>query len=169
MISTPLSLYLKLTQGHSSSFLLESVVGGERFGRYSFVGPAFRTLVRTAGPSGRSGDQMAGGGNLRGNPLDFIASYFNSASMPLCPGACPLLRWFGRLLWLRHRSPHRTQARRRAKPGGIGTPDILLLCEELAVIDNLADRLFLIVCRPSQTRRLCLGLCGAHRATGKPN
>ena len=32
------------------------------------------------------------------------------------------------------------------KPGGIGTPDILLLqCEELAVIDNLADRLFLIV------------------------
>ena len=32
------------------------------------------------------------------------------------------------------------------KPGGIGTPDIQLLqCEELAVIDNLSGRLYLIV------------------------
>ena len=37
-LDTPLSLYLKLTQGQPNSFLLESVVGGERFGRYSFVG-----------------------------------------------------------------------------------------------------------------------------------
>ena len=32
-LDTPLSLYLKLTQGKPLSFLLESVVGGERFGR----------------------------------------------------------------------------------------------------------------------------------------
>ena len=38
-LDTPLSLYLKLTQGGGAgSFLLESVVGGERFGRYSFIG-----------------------------------------------------------------------------------------------------------------------------------
>ena len=39
-LETPLSLYLKLTQAHGSSntFLLESVVGGERFGRYSIIG-----------------------------------------------------------------------------------------------------------------------------------
>ena len=40
-LDTPLSLYLKLTQdnhGGKNSFLLESVVGGERFGRYSFIG-----------------------------------------------------------------------------------------------------------------------------------
>ena len=34
-LDTPLSLYLKLTQGNPLSFLLESVVGGERFGRYA--------------------------------------------------------------------------------------------------------------------------------------
>ena len=45
-LDTPLSLYLKLTQGRPLSFLLESVVGGERFGRYSFVGLPARTLVR---------------------------------------------------------------------------------------------------------------------------
>lgn len=49
-LETPLSLYLKLAQaerGGANSFLLESVVGGERFGRYSFIGLPARTLVRT--------------------------------------------------------------------------------------------------------------------------
>ncbi|HBF51255.1 MAG TPA: anthranilate synthase component I, partial [Massilia sp.] len=40
-LETPLSLYLKLAQSQNTgknTFLLESVVGGERFGRYSFIG-----------------------------------------------------------------------------------------------------------------------------------
>ena len=59
-LETPLSLYLKLahqagpTAAHDPdngkySFLLESVVGGERFGRYSFIGLPARTLVRASG------------------------------------------------------------------------------------------------------------------------
>jgi anthranilate synthase component I len=43
-LDTPLSAYLKLAEG-PYSFLLESVVGGERFGRYSFIGlPAHSDL-----------------------------------------------------------------------------------------------------------------------------
>ena len=63
-LETPLSLYLKLAHSQSDpsasglgdgpnpgtfSFLLESVVGGERFGRYSFIGLPARTLVRASG------------------------------------------------------------------------------------------------------------------------
>ena len=51
-LETPLSLYLKLAYSKDSgqySFLLESVVGGERFGRYSFIGLPARTLVRSMG------------------------------------------------------------------------------------------------------------------------
>ena len=61
-LETPLSLYLKLTQNTLknnstkvnkyagyNSFLLESVVGGERFGRYSFIGLPARTLLRASG------------------------------------------------------------------------------------------------------------------------
>src|SRR5687767_8297205 len=36
-LDTPLSIYLKLAN-QPYSYLLESVVGGERFGRYSFIG-----------------------------------------------------------------------------------------------------------------------------------
>src|SRR4029079_18125545 len=49
-LETPLSLYLKLAHakgGGKLSFLLESVVGGERFGRYSFIGLPARTLLRS--------------------------------------------------------------------------------------------------------------------------
>ena len=51
-LETPLSLYLKLAHGRgdgANSFLLESVVGGERFGRYSFIGLPARTLLRASG------------------------------------------------------------------------------------------------------------------------
>lgn len=37
-LETPVSVYLKLTQAGQPSFLLESVEGGERVGRYSFIG-----------------------------------------------------------------------------------------------------------------------------------
>eukprot|EP01030_Chromulinospumella_sphaerica_P013962 gene13962-13750_t len=50
-LETPLTLYLKLAQatnGGKNSFLLESVKGGERFGRYSFIGlPASTVLLLT--------------------------------------------------------------------------------------------------------------------------
>ena len=51
-LETPLSLYLKLAHAKGDgrlSFLLESVVGGERFGRYSFIGLPARTFLRATG------------------------------------------------------------------------------------------------------------------------
>ena len=62
-LDTPLSLYLKLAN-EPYSYLLESVVGGERFGRYSFIGLPARTVLRMppsswitrVGGQGRSGE-----------------------------------------------------------------------------------------------------------------
>src|SRR5882757_834689 len=51
-LETPLTLYLKLAQPQhagKNTFLLESVVGGERFGRYSFIGLPATTLMRSYG------------------------------------------------------------------------------------------------------------------------
>src|SRR5690606_33732497 len=48
-LDTPLAIYLKLAhsgpQGGRMSCLMESVVGGERFGRYSFIGLPARTVI----------------------------------------------------------------------------------------------------------------------------
>ncbi|MGC4059779.1 MAG: anthranilate synthase component I [Aquabacterium sp.] len=145
-LDTPLSLYLKLTKGQPLSFLLESVVGGERFGRYSFVGLPARTLVRATGQQVEVVTDGQVVETFAGNPLDFIAQYqqrFKVAVPEGLPRFCGGLAGYFGYDTVRHIEPRLAKA---PKSGGIGTPDILLLqCEELAVIDNLADRLFLIV------------------------
>ena len=148
-LETPLSLYLKLARADgagASSFLLESVVGGERFGRYSFIGLPARTLLRA---SGMRTEVVTGGTVVEaddGNPLDFIAAWqkrFKVALRPGLPRFCGGLAGYFGYDAVRYIEPKLAAAK---KSGGIDMPDILLLqCEELAVIDNLSGRLYLIV------------------------
>jgi anthranilate synthase component 1 len=145
-LETPLSLYLKLVGGAKNGFLLESVVGGERFGRYSFIGLPARTLVRATG----SLCEVVTDGQVvethEGNPLDFIAAYqqrFKPALRPGLPRFCGGLAGYFGYDTVRFIEPKLAGT---VKPGGIGTPDMMLLqTEELAVIDNLSGRLYLIV------------------------
>ena len=82
----------------------------------------------------------------RGNPLDFIAEYqkrFKVALRPGMPRFCGGLAGYFGYDAVRYIEPKLAATH---KSGGIDTPDILLLqCEELAVIDNLSGRLYLIV------------------------
>ncbi len=145
-LETPLSLYLKLAGGRKHSFLLESVVGGERFGRYSFIGLPAKTLLRVH----RFVTEVVTDGAVverhDGNPLEFIAAYqqrFKVALRPGLPRFCGGLAGYFGYDAVRYIEPKLAQG---WKDGGIGTPDILLLqTEELAVIDNLSGRLYLIV------------------------
>ncbi|MDP1899613.1 MAG: anthranilate synthase component I [Rubrivivax sp.] len=145
-LETPLSLYLKLAGGSRHSFLLESVVGGERFGRYSFIGLPAKTLLRASGFRTEVVTEGVVVETFDGNPLDFIAQYqrrFKVALRPGLPRFCGGLAGYFGYDAVRYIEPRLAQT---WKGGGIATPDILLLqCEELAVIDNLSGRLYLIV------------------------
>jgi anthranilate synthase component 1 len=145
-LETPLSLYLKLAGGRKHSFLLESVVGGERFGRYSFIGLPAKTLLRASGFRTEVVTDDVVVETHEGNPLDFIASYqarFKVALRPGLPRFCGGLAGYFGYDAVRYIEP---KLAKTWKPGGIDTPDILLLqTEELAVIDNLSGRLYLIV------------------------
>ena len=148
-LETPLSLYLKLAYasgGGKHSFLLESVVGGERFGRYSFIGLPARTLLRATGFRTEVVTDGAVVEVHEGDPLEFIAQYQKRFKVALRPG---LPRFCGGLAGYFGYDAVRyieTKLAKTEKTGGIDTPDILLLqCEELAVIDNLSGRLYLIV------------------------
>jgi len=160
-LETPLSLYLKLAHVPSDgattdpdsgkySFLLESVVGGERFGRYSFIGLPARTLVRASGFGKDARTEVVTDGvvveSASGNPLDFIASYQKRFKVALRPG---LPRFCGGLAgYFGYDAVRYIEKKLEAScpPDELGCPDILLLqCEELAVIDNLSGKLYLIV------------------------
>ena len=153
-LETPLSLYLKLAFVHDAgrySFLLESVVGGERFGRYSFIGLPARTLVRSSGFGADTLTEVVTDGRVvesnRGdNPLDFISAYQQRFKVPLQPNMprfCGGLAGYFGYDTVRHIEPKLVAS---CPPDTLGCPDILLLqCEELAVIDNLSGKLFLMV------------------------
>src|SRR5512137_2695826 len=51
-LDTPLSLYLKLANV-PGTYLLESVIGGERFGRYSIIGLAAHERIEVSGGKAR--------------------------------------------------------------------------------------------------------------------
>lgn len=152
-LETPLSLYLKLAHAKDAgkySFLLESVVGGERFGRYSFIGLPARTLVRASGFGEDALSEVVRDGAVveaaKGNPLDFIAAYqkrFKVALRPGLPRFCGGLAGYFGYDAVRYIEKKLEQT---CPPDTLGCPDILLLqCEELAVIDNLSGKLYLIV------------------------
>ncbi|HEY1091172.1 MAG TPA: anthranilate synthase component I [Burkholderiaceae bacterium] len=152
-LETPLSLYLKLAHGRGDgkhSFLLESVVGGERFGRYSFIGLPARTLLRATGFGAEAKTEVVRDGAVietaHGNPLDFIATYQQRFKVALRPG---LPRFCGGLAgYFGYDAVRHIEKKLEAScpPDTLGCPDILLLqCEELAVIDNLSGKLYLIV------------------------
>ncbi len=159
-LETPLSLYLKLAHskdGGRYSFLLESVVGGERFGRYSFIGLPARTLVRASGFGPQAVTEVVRDGvvvetvrhadaGASRTPLDFIADYQQRFKVALRPG---LPRFCGGLAGYFGYDTVRYIEKKLEKtcpPDTLGCPDILLLqCEELAVIDNLSGKLYLIV------------------------
>ncbi len=152
-LETPLSLYLKLAHtkdGGKHSFLLESVVGGERFGRYSFIGLPARTLLRASGFGADARTEVVTDGQVVetavGNPLDFIAEYQKRFKVALRPG---LPRFCGGLAgYFGYDAVRYIEKKLEATcpPDTLGCPDVLLLqCEELAVIDNLSGKLYLIV------------------------
>ena len=152
-LETPLSLYLKLAHARGDgthSFLLESVVGGERFGRYSFIGLPARTLLRASGFGAAAKTEVVTDGQVvethAGSPLDVIADYqkrFKVALRPGLPRFCGgLAGYFGydAVRYIEKKLEH------SCPPDTLDCPDILLLqCEELAVIDNLSGKLYLIV------------------------
>lgn len=148
-LETPLTLYLKLAQTQNTgknTFLLESVVGGERFGRYSFIGLPASTLMRSYGMK----TEVVKNGKVvethEGNPLEFIDKFqsrYRVAVRPGMPRFCGgLAGYFGydTVRNIEKRLAHTTPK------DDLGLPDIqLLVTEELAVIDNLSGKLYLIV------------------------
>jgi anthranilate synthase component 1 len=148
-LETPLTLYLKLAQTQNAgknTFLLESVVGGERFGRYSFIGLPASTLMRSFG----NRIEVVKNGTVvettEGNPLDFIAQFQSRYKVALRPGMprfCGGLAGYFGYDAVRHVEKRLAHS---APKDDLGLPEIqLLVTEELAVIDNLSGKLYLIV------------------------
>src|SRR5687767_15262390 len=74
-LDTPLSIFLKLAN-RPGSYLLESVIGGERFGRYSNVGLPAREMLEVRGVVARLlRDGAEAERHVVADPLAFVHPY----------------------------------------------------------------------------------------------
>lgn len=143
-LDTPLSTYLKLAD-EPWTFLLESVQGGEKWGRYSIIGLPSHERIEVRGftiSHIRQGEciervEVA-------DPLAWIEAFQgrfrvpNLDDQPRFDGG--LVGYFG-YDTIRYIEP---RLRGVEKPDPLGVPDILLMvCDELVVFDNLSGRLTL--------------------------
>ena len=145
-LDTPLSLYLKLANA-PFSYLLESVQGGERFGRYSIIGlPAKTRIVANGFKVEVVQDDKVLEAHENTNALDFVKQFQARFKTPPYEG---LPRFTGGLAGYFGYETIRYIEKRLAetnKPDVIGTPDVLLMVsEEIAVVDNLSSKLYFIV------------------------
>src|SRR6266545_1342933 len=124
-LDTPLSIYLKLAN-EPYTYLLESVVGGERFGRYSFIGLAAtrRLEVRGFECLEIEHDRVTAKTSVA-DPLDFVHEYlsrFRTAEDRHLPRFCGgLVGYFGydTVRYIEKRLGH------TSKPDPLGLPDIV--------------------------------------------
>lgn len=143
-LDTPLSTYLKLANV-PWTFLLESVQGGEKWGRYSIIGLPCRERIEIRGHQVRhliEGEQV--GVSEVEDPLAWIEQFQARFKVPRLDDQPRfdggLVGYFG-YDTVRYIEP---RLRGVEKPDPIGVPDILLMvCDELVVFDNLSGRLTL--------------------------
>lgn len=144
-LDTPLSSYMKLASG-PYSYLLESVQGGEKWGRYSIIGLPCRKILKV---SGHQITITQDGSVVESceveDPLAFIEAFqtrYRAADLPDLPrfnGG--LVGYFG-YDTVRYIEPKLSG---KAPQDPLQTPDILLMVsEEVVVFDNLSGKLILI-------------------------
>ena len=146
-LETPLSIYLKLAH-RSYTYLLESVIGGERFGRYSYIGLAAPHRIEAVGRhvTVKHGEKVLER-STGDDPLEFVRSFlarYRAAPVPELPRfAGGLVGYFGydTVRWIEPSlaggwlKPDVT-----AGPSGACPDMLLLLSDELALLSLAEDR-----------------------------
>ncbi|MCX7181485.1 MAG: anthranilate synthase component I [Candidatus Methylopumilus sp.] len=157
---TPLSIYQKLAN-LPFSYLLESVEGGERFGRYSIIGlPSKKRIVIRDDTIEVIHQNNVIQKEVTQNPLDFIQNYLSQFKVPsdieLPRFAGGLAGYFGyeTIQYIESRLKH------KKTKDILGVPDILLmLSDELIVVDNVAQKIFIVAyADPSIQNAYALGV-----------
>ena len=142
---TPLALYLKLAN-KPFTYFLESVQGGEKWGRYSFIGLAAETVIKVYNYEVRveKNGKIIEKNNVD-DPLAWIEDYQNTFKVPKLENLPDfnggLVGYFGYEI-IRYIEP---KLENIDKTDELNVPDILLMVSnDLLVVDNLSSKVYII-------------------------
>jgi anthranilate synthase component I len=148
-LDTPVSAYLKLAGGRDNAFLLESVQGGERRGRYSVIGMKPDLIWRlkdgaaeinrraAADPSAFEPDTHAD------DPLAALRALAGEIRMALPPGLPPMA--VGLFGYLGYDVVRLVEKLPNVPPDTLKLPDAILIRPSVtAVFDNVRDEILIV-------------------------
>lgn len=136
---TPVSATLKL--GGSPSFLLESMIGGEKWARYSFLGSRPSRIIRGWGTKIEIKDKELGVQTIENkNPFEIIKKEIESYN-PVDVSGLP--RFFGGLVgYIGYDMVRFFEDIPDEKKAGLGLPDVFLMFTDTVVIfDNFKGKI----------------------------
>ncbi len=146
-VDTPVSLTLKLAQGRKDSFLLESVTGGEKRGRYSVIGCKPDLIWRCRGEiveinraSRYDPDAFEAQAEA---PLDSLRSLLAECAIDLPAHLPPMAA--GLFGYLGYDMIRHVETLPEPNPDVIGVPDAVLIRPTLvAIVDNVGDSVTIV-------------------------
>jgi anthranilate synthase component 1 len=144
-LETPVSVYLKL-QDEGPSFLLESISGGERVARYSFIGVRPRVLLSAVGERA----VLGGNGHERSVPLGGEAdplTVLKAEMASFTPVSIPDLPRFsgGAVGFLSYDAVRRFERLPATAGDALGLPEAaFMLADTLVAFDHARQRLLII-------------------------
>lgn len=141
-METPLSIYRKLEEG-KYSFLLESMEGGEKWGRYSFIGLNPSVIIRARGDRLERLDAAGEVHAETGNPVLFLRKVL-SAYKPVVFDGLP--RFFGGAVgYLGYDTVRFIEAIPETNPDVLGFYDmVFVICGQILIYDTFNQSLKVI-------------------------
>jgi anthranilate synthase component 1 len=140
---TPVSAFLKLGEA-PHAFLLESVEGGERWGRYSFIGvDPFLVMTCRGGEMSWEGDPPPPALAAGGSPLEVLRRVLEYYRTPDLPGLPPLHS--GAVGYLGYDVVRYLERLPQTTADDVGVPEMMLMFpRSLVVFDHLRQRMTVV-------------------------
>jgi anthranilate synthase component 1 len=142
-LETPVSAFLKLAEGRPNAFLFESVEGGARIGRYSFIAMQPDVIWRCQGQQAeinrRALYDSKAFAPTSGNPLDSLRALQAESRISLPPGTPPMASSL--IGYMGYDTIRLVEDIPDNNPDTLGVPDgIFVRPTVTAVFDRLEDR-----------------------------
>ena len=144
-IETPVGAMLKLGAEIPGSFLFESIAGGERLGRYSFIGiePGLWFRIRDGVASTSLSGDFTDETIESGTPIEALRRFVTAARAEAPAGIPPMAS--GAFGYLGYDMIQYVEPVEITKPDKLGVPEALLLVPRVVVIfDHLYQELLLV-------------------------
>jgi anthranilate synthase component 1 len=141
-LATPISAFMALSEGAAHAFLLESVIGGERLGRYSFLGVGAREVI-----TARRGEVVVENGGVHGmavdDPLTVVADRLSAGRVARVPGL-PLFVG-GAVGFVGYEAATGFERVPRHGNDELGVPDMVFMMADVVVAFDHARRVLQVI------------------------